>query len=84
MGVDEAYLLSNIINEKVNDGTLNKEVLENIVITVNVAPAILYGIDKEFYRISHEGTTEGFKHTSKVAARIDNVRFVFNSTEEKS
>lgn len=79
MELNDAYLLTNILNEKINDGTLNKELLNNITIVVNVTPSILYGIDKEFYRISHEDSMEGFKHTQKVAARIDNVNFVFET-----
>lgn len=81
MELNDAYLIANVLNEKINDGTLNKDILNNITININVSPSILYGIDKEFYRISHEDSMEGFKHTSKIMARIDNINFVFSSKE---
>ena len=84
MELNDAYLLANVLNEKINDGTLDKEILNNIAINVNVSPSILYGIDKEFYRISHDDSTEGFKHTAKVMARIDNVHFEFSSKETQA
>lgn len=79
MGLDEVYVLATILNDKINDGTLTKDILKDISIKINVTPSVLYSIDKEFYRISHNDSIEGFKHTNKVEAKIDNVSFVFES-----
>lgn len=79
MELNDAYILSNIINEKINEGVLDKSVLDNLTVGVAVTPTILYGIDKEFYRISHDDSLEGFKHAPKVFAKIDGINFVFES-----
>ena len=39
---------------------------------------ILYGIDKEFYRLSHDDSTEGFEHKSEIKVKIDNVNFIID------
>lgn len=81
MELKNVYTIANSINESIMKGELDKSVLNDLVMTVKVAPNILYGIDKEFYRISHNDTTEGFKHTNKVVAKIDSINFVFESIE---
>lgn len=77
MDLNNVYALTNSINEEVVKGNLNKNDLNDIVISVLVEPNILYGIDKEFYRISHEGSSDGFTHTSEVRAKLDRINFIF-------
>lgn len=83
MELNSVYTLANVINESIMKGELDKSILEDLIIDIKVAPNILYGIDKEFYRLSHEDSTEGFKHTNKVNAKINAINFVFEAIEKK-
>lgn len=77
MDLDSAYQIANILNEKIMEGIIDKTLLSQFVITVKVSPEKLYGIDKEFYRISHDGDLENFEHSNEVSATIDGVKFNF-------
>lgn len=76
--LNNVYSIVNILNEAVVKGSIEKKVLKEITISVNVSPSILFGIDKEFYKISHDNSLDGFVHTDKVCATIDNIRIIFN------
>ena len=86
MELNSVYTLANVINESIMKNVLDKSILNDMVLTIKVAPNILYGIDKEFYRMSHDDNIEGFIHKDKVLAKINAINFVFesNNIEEKS
>lgn len=72
-------MIADSINEKLSNG-LPKSVLKEMEVVVNVSPAIQYGIDKEFYRSTHDGETDGFKPSEDdVVALIDGVTFRITS-----
>ena len=77
MDLSSVYSVVNILNEGVVKGNIDRKILREITISVNVSRSILFGIDKEFYKISHENSLDGFVHTDKVYATIDNVRIEF-------
>ena len=70
MNLDNIYAISNAINEQIIQGKIKKEQLEDMYIHIQVNPDILYGIDKEFYRLSHDDSTEGFEHKSEIKVKI--------------
>ena len=78
MNLDNIYAISNAINEQVIQGKIKKEQLEDMYIHIQVNPDILYGIDKEVYRLSHDDSTEGFEHKSEIKVKIDNVNFIID------
>lgn len=75
MDLNDVYNISNALIEKIEKGELKIKTLDNLTITISVAPHILYGIDKEFYRLTHDGETEGFVHKEEVEANINGVKF---------
>ena len=75
MELNDIYKFANAINEGIMKGEIDKEILNDMSIKVKVAPNILYGIDKEFYRMSHDDSIEGFEHTNKVVAKINAITF---------
>ena len=79
MELNDLYVIATGINEKVENGELNKDKLNDIEIVVSVTPTILYGIDKEFYRLSNDDNTDGFEPSEEVSATIDDVRFLIKS-----
>ena len=46
-----------------------------MTIVVNVSPTTAYGIDKEFYRLTHDNNDDGFVHSKDIDASISNVKF---------
>lgn len=84
MDLNNVYSVVNILNEAVVKGVIEKKVLKEMTISVNVSPSILFGIDKEFYKMSHDNSLDGFVHTNKVYATIDNVRIEFNKDNSVS
>lgn len=81
MELNDIYNISDALLEKIEKGELRKKTLDNLTITISVTPRILYGIDKEFYRITHDGETEGFKHQKEVEATINGVKFKITPQE---
>lgn len=75
MELNDIYKISNAINDKIEQGELHKKVLGDLTIVVQVKPTILHGIDKEFYKLTHEGDTNGFVHSEEVNAVIDGIKF---------
>ena len=62
MNLDNIYTISNAINEQIIEGKLEKGQLEDMYMHSQVNSDILHGIDKEFYRLSHDDSTERFEH----------------------
>ena len=81
MNLDNIYAISNAINEQIIQGNIKKEQLEDMYIHIQVNPDILYGIDKEFYRLSHDDSTEGFEHKSEIKVKLDSVNFIIDMKE---
>lgn len=77
MDLKTVYSIATKINESILNNGFNKSVLSDIEVHIKVSPSQLYGIDRELYRLAHDGNVDGFVHTNKVKADIDRVRFVF-------
>lgn len=75
MELRHIYKLADIIKESVLNEKLPKSVLNDMTITVNVSPTTSYGIDKEFYRLTHNDSEEGFTHSKNIDATISGVSF---------
>lgn len=75
MELRHIYRLADVINEAILEEKLPKEIRDDISIIVNVSPTTSYGIDKEFYRLTHDGSDEGFVHSGNIDASISNVKF---------
>ena len=75
MELRHIYKLADIINESILEEKLPKDVRNDITIVVNVSPTTAYGIDKEFYRLTHDNNDDGFVHSKDIDASISNVKF---------
>lgn len=75
MELRHIYKLSDIINESILEEKLPKDIRNDITIVVNVSPTTAYGIDKEFYRLTHDNNDDGFVHSKDIDASISNVKF---------
>lgn len=76
MELRHLYTLSEIISKKIDDGELPKEMKENMVINMEFTPVTFYGIDKEFYYLTHENSYEGFVHSEElVTATVNGIKF---------
>lgn len=73
MELKDIYSFADAIIEKVEKGEINQDVLKDIVVDIKVPPHILYGIDKEFYRITHNGNTIDFKHMEEINVKLYNL-----------
>ena len=70
------YKLSELIKENVDNGNLPKEILTNMEISLQFSPLTYYGIDKEFYYMTHNNSYEGFVHSENlVTATVNGVKF---------
>lgn len=76
MELRHLYILSEMINDKIEKKDLPKEIMEKMEINISFPPAIFYGIDKEFYYMTHNNSYEGFVHSEIVNATINGVKFV--------
>ncbi len=82
MELRHLYKLSEIIMENVNNGNLPEDILSNMEISLRFNPQIYYGIDKEFYFMTHNNSYDGFIHSADlVTARVNGVKF--NISQEK-
>lgn len=81
MDLKHLYILSEIIKNNVDDKNLPVEILDKMDITIRFSPTTFYGIDKEFYFITHGKSYEGFEHSDEVNAKINGVRFRVISDE---
>ena len=76
MELRDLYKLSELIKENVDNGNLPKELLTNMEISLQFSPLTYYGIDKEFYYMTHNNSYEGFVHSENlVTATVNGVKF---------
>ena len=76
MELRDLYKLSELIKENVDNGNLPKEILTNMEISLQFSPLTYYGIDKEFYYMTHNNSYEGFVHSENlVTATVNGVKF---------
>lgn len=75
MELRHIYGLADVINEAILEEKLPKDIRNEIMIVANVSPTTSYGIDKEFYRLTHDGSDEGFIHRDVIDATISKVKF---------
>lgn len=85
MGLKDIYTLSEIISNKVDKEELSKDMLEDMVITLQFDSTTYFGIDKEFYYLTHNNSYDGFAHSEKlVRANVNGVKFnITPKTEDK-
>ena len=75
MELRHLYTLSEIIREKINTEELPLDILDNMEIKMVFSPTTFYGIDKEFYYLTHNSSYNGFVHSEVVNAKINGVKF---------
>ena len=85
MELRDLYKLSELIKENVDNGNLPKEILTDMNITLQFNPQTYYGIDKEFYYMTHNKSYEGFVHSENlVTATVNSVKFnILSKTQKK-
>ena len=76
MELRHIYTLSELIREKIDKEDLPKDVMDKMEITMKFPPITFYGIDKEFYYMTHNNSYEGFVHSEVVNATINGIKFV--------
>lgn len=75
MELRHLYTLSEMIRQKINDEELPMDILDDMEIKMTFNPTTFYGIDKEFYYMTHNNSYDGFVHSEVVNAKINGVRF---------
>lgn len=76
MELRHLYKLSEIIHESIENGELPSDVKDDIEISAKFIPTTYYGIDKEFYYITHDNSYDGFVHSPElVTATVNGVKF---------
>lgn len=76
MELRHLYKLSELIKENVDNGNLPKEILTDMEISLQFNPQTYYGIDKEFYYMTHNKSYEGFVHSENlVTATVNSIKF---------
>lgn len=81
MELRHIYNIATAINNSINTEEMVGANIEDLKIGVKVSPTTLIGIDKEFYRQTHNNSLDGFKHGNEIDAIIDNVHFVITKKE---
>ncbi len=85
MELRHLYTLSEIILEKIEKGDFPKEMKDDIEITMQFTPTTFYGIDKEFYYLTHNNSYDGFEHSKDmVTAIVNGIRFKIIPKEIKT
>lgn len=76
MDLKDIYTLSEIIKNKIDKKELSDDTKYDMEITVQVEGSTYYGIDKEFYYLTHGNSYDGFIHSEKlVKATVNDVKF---------
>jgi hypothetical protein len=75
MELRHLYTLSEMINDKIGKNELPMDILDKMEIKMIFSPTTFYGIDKEFYYLTHNSSYEGFVHSEVVNAKINGVKF---------
>lgn len=85
MELRHLYTLSEIILEKIEKGDFPKEMKDDIEITMQFTPTTFYGIDKEFYYLTHNNSYDGFEHSKDmVTAIVNGIKFKIIPKEIKT
>ncbi len=84
MGLKDLYTLSETIRSKIDDNDLPEEILDKMEIKVTFNPTVFYGIDKEFYYMTHNNSYDGFVHSEIVNAKINGVNFNITGEREET
>ena len=76
MELRHLYSLSELICEKIEKGDFPKEMKDDIEIIMQFNPITFYGIDKEFYYLTHSNSYDGFEHSKDmVTATVNGIKF---------
>ena len=76
MELRDLYKLSELIKENVDNGNLPQEMVKDMEISLQFNPSTYYGIDKEFYYMTHNNSYDGFVHSENlVTATVNSVKF---------
>ena len=76
MELRDLYKLSELIKENVDNGNLPQEIVKDMEISLQFNPSTYYGIDKEFYYMTHNNSYKGFAHSEDlVTATVNGVKF---------
>ena len=76
MELRDLYKLSELIKENVDNGNLPQEMVKDMEISLQFNPQTYYGIDKEFYYMTHNKSYEGFVHSENlVTATVNSIKF---------
>ena len=81
MELRHLYALSEMINDKIGKNELPMDILDKMEIKMMFSPTTFYGIDKEFYYLTHNNSYEGFVHSEVVNAKINGVKFNIQSEQ---
>lgn len=81
MELRHIYTIATSLNNIFDTDDLVGADISDIELNVKLSPSTLYGIDREFYRQTHDGSIDGFVHNKKIDAIIDNVHFVLTEKE---
>lgn len=77
MELRDIYKISDIVKREISDGNLTPDVARDMEITLRFDGPTYFGIDKEFYYMTHGNSYEGFVHSEDmVTATIDGIKFV--------
>ena len=83
MELRHLYTLSELIRKKVDADELPKDMLEKTEIKMVFDPVTFYGIDKEFYYMTHNNSYKGFVHSEVVNAVVNGVKFLILPGEKE-
>ena len=83
MELRHLYNLSEMVQHNIKTEYLPSEIVDKMEITVLFSPTTFYGIDKEFYYLTHNNSYEGFVHSEVVNATINGVKFRILSEKQR-
>ena len=76
MELRHLYMLSELIKDKIDKKELPDELSDNMEIILKYDPVTFYGIDKEFYYMTHNKSYEGFIHSEEeINAKVNGLNF---------
>ena len=76
MELRHLYILSDTIKEKIDKEELPSEITDKMEISIKYDPVTFYGIDKEFFYMTHNNSYEGFVHSEEeINAKINGIKF---------
>ena len=76
MELRHLYMLSELIKDKIDKKDLPDELSDNMEIILKYDPVTYYGIDKEFYYMTHNNSYNGFVHSEdEINAVVNDIKF---------